>query len=57
MRLAEVAIAVPSFYLLLAVRGFLPLRLGPAGAFVLVVGVIGFLSWLPGRRVWCAALS
>jgi peptide/nickel transport system permease protein len=58
MRLAEVAIAVPSFYLLLAVRSFLPLRLGPAAAFVLVVGVIGFLSWTrPARLVRGVILS
>ncbi len=58
MRLAEVGIAVPSFYLLLAVRSFLPLRTGPFAAFLLVVGIIGFLSWArPARLVRGVVLS
>ena len=58
MRMAEVAIAVPSFYLLLSVRSFLPLRTGAVTAFVLVVCVIGFLSWArPARLVRGVVLS
>ncbi|MGE5323923.1 MAG: ABC transporter permease [Actinomycetota bacterium] len=58
MRLAEIGIAVPSFYLLLAVRSFLPLRTGPFAAFLLVVGIIGFLSWArPARLVRGVVLS
>jgi peptide/nickel transport system permease protein len=58
MRLAEIAIAVPSFYLLLAIRAFLPLRLAPVAAFFLVVAVIGFLNWSkPARLVRGVVLS
>ncbi len=58
MRLAEVAVAVPSFYLLLAVRSLLPLRTGPVVAFLLVVCIIGFLSWArPARLVRGVVLS
>lgn len=58
MRLAEVAVAVPSFYLLLAVRSLLPLRTGPLVAFLLVVCIIGFLSWArPARLVRGVVLS
>jgi peptide/nickel transport system permease protein len=58
MRLAEIAVAVPSFYLLLAVRSLLPLRTGPVVAFLLVVCIIGFLSWArPARLVRGVVLS
>lgn len=58
MRLAEVAIAVPSFYLLVAVRSFLPLQLHAVAAFLLVVSVIGMLSWpRPARMVRGVVLS
>lgn len=58
MRTAELAIAVPSLYLLLAVRSFLPLQIGPIGAFLLVVSVIGLLSWSrPARLVRGLVLS
>jgi peptide/nickel transport system permease protein len=51
MRLAEVFIAVPWFYLLLGVRAVLPLQMSPLAAFVLVVAVIGLLNWGPPARL------
>ena len=58
MRLAEIFIAVPWFYLLLAIRAFLKLQIEPATAFFLVVGVIGLLGWgRPARLVRGVVLS
>lgn len=51
MRVAEIFIAVPWFYLLLAVRAVLPLQMSPLSAFVLVVTVIGLLNWGPPARL------
>lgn len=58
MRLAEIFITVPWFYLLLAIRAFLPLQMEPATAFFLVVGVIGLVGWgRPARLVRGIVLS
>jgi peptide/nickel transport system permease protein len=58
MRVAEIAIAVPSLYLLLAARSFLPLQIGPFMAFLLVIAVIGLLSWArPARLVRGVVMS
>lgn len=58
MRLAEVFIAMPALFLLLALRAFLPLHMGPVSAFVLVVSVFGVLSWgRPARLVRGIVLS
>ena len=58
MRFAEIFIAVPWFYLLIAVRAFLPLHISPVGAFVLVVCVIGIVGWgRPARLVRGVVLS
>jgi peptide/nickel transport system permease protein len=51
MRVAEVFMAVPWFYLLLAVRAVLPLQMNAALAFVLVVAVIGVVNWGPPARL------
>lgn len=51
MRVAEVFMAVPWFYLLLAVRAVLPLQMNATLAFVLVVGVIGIVNWGPPARL------
>jgi peptide/nickel transport system permease protein len=51
MRVAEVFMAVPWVYLLLAVRAILPLQINEALAFVLVVGVIGVVNWGPPARL------
>jgi len=45
MRFAEIFITVPWFYLLIAVRAFLPLQISPVTAFLLVVAVIGLVGW------------
>ena len=58
MRMAEIFIAVPWFYLLLAVRAVLPLHVSPLSAFTLVVAVIGLLNWgQPARLVRGVVLS
>ena len=58
MRVAEIFITVPWFYLLIAVRAFLPLQIGPVTAFLLVVAVIGIVGWgRPARLVRGVVLS
>jgi peptide/nickel transport system permease protein len=58
MRCAELVIAVPWVYLLLAVRAVLPLALEPRDAFLLVVVVVGFVGWArPARLVRGVVLS
>ncbi len=58
MRVAEIFIAVPWFYLLIAVRAFLPLQISPVAAFLLVVAVIGMVGWgRPARLVRGVVLS
>lgn len=58
MRVAEIFITVPWFYLLIAVRAFLPLQISPVTAFLLVVSVIGVVGWgRPARLVRGVVLS
>lgn len=58
MRLADIFMAVPWFYLLVALRAFLPLRLEPVMAFFLVVAVVGLVGWArPARLMRGVALS
>jgi peptide/nickel transport system permease protein len=58
MRFVEIFIAVPWFYLLIAVRAFLPLQISPVTAFLLVVAVIGMVGWgRPARLVRGVILS
>ena len=58
MRFAEIFITVPWFYLLIAVRAFLPLQISPVTAFILVVSVIGVVGWgRPARLVRGVILS
>jgi peptide/nickel transport system permease protein len=58
MRVAEIFITVPWFYLLIAVRAFLPLQISPVVAFLLVVAVIGMVGWgRPARLVRGVVLS
>jgi peptide/nickel transport system permease protein len=58
MRVAEIFITVPWFYLLIAVRAFLPLQINPVTAFLLVVSVIGIVGWgRPARLVRGVVLS
>jgi len=58
MRGAEVFLALPWLYLLLAVRAFLPLHVPPERAFLLLVLVIGLVDWArPARLVRGVVLS
>jgi len=58
MRITEVIIAVPPFYVLLAVRSFLPLQLSAPATFLTIVSVIGLMSWgRPARLVRSVVLS
>jgi len=58
MRFAEVFIAVPWFYLLVAVRAVLPLHLDPSASFSLVVITVGFVAWArPAKLVRGVILS
>jgi len=58
MRIAEIFMALPWLYLLLAVRSVLPLHIDPARAFLLLVTVIGLVGWArPARLVRGMVLS
>jgi peptide/nickel transport system permease protein len=58
MRGAELFLALPWLYLLLALRAFLPLHTGPRQAFLLLISVIGFLGWArPARLIRGVVLS
>jgi peptide/nickel transport system permease protein len=58
MRLADLFIVVPWFYLLLAIRAMLPLHIGPGVAFFLVIATIGIVGWArPARLVRGLVLS
>ncbi|MGE0455086.1 MAG: ABC transporter permease [Vicinamibacteria bacterium] len=58
MRTAELFLALPWLYLLLAVRALLPLHVTPGQTFVLLVAVIGLVDWArPARLVRGVVLS
>ena len=58
MRAAELFLAVPWFYLLLAVRMMLPLRVEPAQAFMIILSVIAVVGWArPARLIRGMVLS
>ena len=58
MRVADIFIVVPWFYLLLAIRAVLPLHIQPEAAFLLVVATIGVVGWArPARLVRGVVLS
>lgn len=58
MRGAELFLALPWLYLLLAVRAFLPLDVGPVQAFMLLVSMIGLIGWArPARLVRGVVMS
>ena len=58
MRGAELFLALPWLYLLLALRAFLPLNTGPRQTFILLIAVIGLLGWArPARLVRGIVLS
>src|SRR5207248_2148007 len=51
MRLTELGLALSWFYLLLAIRAFLPLHISPLHAFFLVAGVLGLTGWSRPARL------
>ena len=58
MRISEFFMALPWLYLLLAVRAFLPLRIGAIQSFCLLIGIIGGVGWArPARLVRGVVLS
>lgn len=58
MRGAELFLALPWLYLLLAVRAFLPLSLSPHATAVVLIAVIGTVGWArPARLVRGVTLS
>jgi peptide/nickel transport system permease protein len=58
MRFAELFLALPWLYLLLALRAFLPLAVSPLEAFFLIIAVIGAVGWArPARLVRAVVLS
>ena len=58
MRIAELFLALPWLYLLLAVRSVLPLHIDPTRAFLLLVTVIGLVGWArPARLIRGMVLS
>ena len=58
MRGAEIALALPWLYLLLAIRAILPLHISATETFVLVSGVIGVVGWArPARLIRGVVLS
>src|SRR6266850_3591438 len=58
MRVAELFLALPWLYLLLALRAFLPLSVSPLRAFFLIIVVVGAVGWArPARLVRGVVLS
>jgi peptide/nickel transport system permease protein len=58
MRFVELFLALPWLYLLLALRGLLPLRTSPEQAFLLFIIVIGLVGWArPARLIRGLVLS
>jgi peptide/nickel transport system permease protein len=58
MRFAELGLALSWFYLLLAIRAFLPLRIPPLQTFFLIAGVLGMTGWSrPARLIRGVVLS
>jgi len=58
MRGAELFMALPWLYLLLAVRAFLPLHVSPEETFLLLVLIIGLVDWArPARLVRGVVMS
>jgi peptide/nickel transport system permease protein len=58
MRCVELFLALPWLYLLLALRGLLPLRTSPEQAFLLFIVVIGLVGWArPARLIRGVVLS
>ncbi|NPB07166.1 MAG: ABC transporter permease [Aquificae bacterium] len=51
MRLAEVLMSIPGFYLLLSLRAVFPLELSSGQVFLIIVFILSFLGWASLARV------
>lgn len=51
MRLVEVIATIPTLFLLLALRALFPLEINPTAIFVILVTILGFISWGSIARV------
>ncbi len=51
MRVVEVLLAIPTFYLMLSLRSVFPLTMGSFEVFLMVVFIISFLGWASLARV------
>jgi len=51
MRLAEVLMSIPGFYLLLSLRAVFPLELSSGQLFLIIVFILSFLGWASLARV------
>ncbi len=51
MRLCEVIMSVPDFYLLLALAAALPPTLPPAAVYLLIIAILSFVGWAGMARV------
>lgn len=51
MRLVEVLATIPSLFLLLALRALFPLDMNPTAIFMMLISILGFISWGAIARV------
>lgn len=51
MRICEIVLLFPSFYLLLTLRGILPTDMSPEQRFILIIVILSFMFWAGGARV------
>src|SRR5262249_57306705 len=51
MRVCEIVMSVPDFYLLLALAATLPPNLSPAVVFILIIVILSFVGWASMARI------
>lgn len=51
MRLVEIVMCFPDFYLLLALRAAFPLNLSSTAVYLLIIGIMSFIGWAGMARV------
>lgn len=51
MRIVEVIATIPNLFLLLALRALFPLDINPTSMFIILVSILGLISWGPIARV------
>ncbi len=51
MRLCEILMSVPDFYLLLALAAALPITLSPVTVYILIIVILSFIGWAGMARV------